>query len=72
VSHTSWNVRQTFVRERILGAKHPETFYFLRYRGAIHADQGRYDRCYQLWMYALQLQQTALAPLNVMTLISIR
>ena len=33
-------VQALLVRERILGAAHPETSYLLRYRGAVFADQG--------------------------------
>lgn len=60
------------LRERILGVRHPETFYYLRYRGAVYADAGLFDRSYHMWAYALELQQRCLLPLNVMTLISIR
>jgi hypothetical protein len=44
------------IRERILGRNHPETHYYLRYRGAIYADIGQFERCFQLWMHALDLQ----------------
>lgn len=55
------------VRERILGPDHPDTTYFIRYRGAVYADMGNFDRCVALWMYALELQQSHLDPLNTMT-----
>lgn len=55
------------VRERILGPDHPDTTYFIRYRGAVYADMGNFDRCVALWMYALELQQNHLEPLNTMT-----
>jgi len=55
------------VRERILGPDHPDTTYFIRYRGAVYADMGNFDRCVALWMYALELQQNHLDPLNTMT-----
>ena len=32
------------VRERILGPDHPDTTYFIRYRGAVYADMGNFDR----------------------------
>ena len=32
------------VRERILGPDHPDTPYFIRYRGAVYADMGNFDR----------------------------
>ena len=54
------------VRERILGPAHPDTSYYIRYRGAVYADTGNYDKCIQLWMYALNMQQTVLDTLNPM------
>lgn len=32
------------VRERILGPGHPDTSYFVRYRGAVYADTGSFDK----------------------------
>ena len=55
------------IRERILGPAHPDTTYYIRYRGAVYADSGNFERCIMLWMYALQMQQNALEPLNPMT-----
>lgn len=55
------------VRERILGPKHPDTSYYIRYRGALYADMGNFDRCISLWMYALEMQQNALEPVSPMT-----
>lgn len=55
------------VRERILGPAHPDTSYYIRYRGAIYADTGRFDRCIELWTYALTMQQQVLESLNPMT-----
>lgn len=55
------------VRERILGPGHPDTAYYIRYRGAAYADIGNFDRCIQLWMYALDVQQKVLEPLSPMT-----
>ncbi len=45
------------VRERILGPAHPDTSYYIRYRGAVYADMGHFERCITLWMYALDMQQ---------------
>ncbi len=45
------------VRERVLGPAHPDTSYYIRYRGAVYADAGQFDRCIALWMYALNMQQ---------------
>lgn len=55
------------IRERILGPAHPDTSYYIRFRGAIYADAGRFDRCIELWMYALTMQQSILEPLSPMT-----
>lgn len=55
------------VRERILGPGHPDTSYYIRYRGALYADMGNFGRCIMLWMYALDMQQSVLDPLSPMT-----
>lgn len=55
------------LREQILGPAHPDTSYYIRYRGAVYADLGHFDRCITLWNYALDLQQENLGPMNLMT-----
>lgn len=55
------------IRERILGPAHPDTSYYVRYRGAVYADAGKFNRCIGLWIYALDMQQKMLDPLNPMT-----
>ncbi|CAG2056639.1 unnamed protein product [Timema podura] len=55
------------IRERILGPAHPDTSYYIRYRGAVYADAGKFNRCVALWTYALEMQQRILEPLNPMT-----
>lgn len=55
------------VRERILGPAHPDTSYYIRYRGALYADMGNFDRCISLWMHALDMQQGAMEPISPMT-----
>lgn len=55
------------VRERILGPAHPDTSYYIRYRGALYADMGNFDRCIDLWMYALDIQQKVLEALSSYT-----
>lgn len=47
------------VRERVLGPSHPDTSYYIRYRGAVYADAGQFDKCITLWMYALNMQQVS-------------
>lgn len=54
------------IRERILGPAHPDTSYYIRYRGAVYADAGKFNRCVALWNYALDMQQSMLEPLNPM------
>lgn len=49
------------------GPAHPDTNYYIRYRGAVYADAGKFSRCVSLWTYALDMQQTMLEPLNPMT-----
>ncbi|XP_022381400.1 protein fem-1 homolog A isoform X1 [Enhydra lutris kenyoni] len=55
------------IRERILGPSHPDTSYYIRYRGAVYADSGNFERCIRLWKYALDMQQSSLEPLSPMT-----
>ncbi|XP_026132049.1 protein fem-1 homolog A [Carassius auratus] len=55
------------IRERILGPSHPDTSYYIRYRGAVYADSGDFERCIRLWKYALDMQQRHLDPLSPMT-----
>lgn len=55
------------IRERVLGPAHPDTAYYIRYRGAVYADLGDFPRCVRLWLYALDMQQKCLEPLSPMT-----
>lgn len=63
-------MQSLLIRERILGPKHPDTTYFMRYRGALYADLGNFNRCISLWLYALEMQMSALEPLSAMTMSS--
>ena len=45
------------IRQRILGLHNPELPHPIVYRGAVFADNARFDRCIELWLYALQLRQ---------------
>lgn len=60
-------MQSLIIRERILGIHHPETYYFIRYRGAAYADSGDFTRCLSLWMYNLERQQNAYKPLSDIT-----
>ncbi|XP_032514236.1 protein fem-1 homolog CG6966 isoform X1 [Danaus plexippus] len=55
------------IRERILGPAHPDTSYYVRYRGAVYADAGRFGRCRTLWHHALDMQRAVLPPLSPLT-----
>ncbi|XP_060536135.1 protein fem-1 homolog B isoform X2 [Cylas formicarius] len=46
------------IRERILGIHNPEVPHPIIYRGAVFADNARFDRCLELWLHALKLRQT--------------
>ncbi|CAF1605874.1 unnamed protein product, partial [Didymodactylos carnosus] len=46
------------VRERILGPKHETLIPNLLYRGAAYADQKRFDRCFSLWLRALDVKKS--------------
>ncbi|KAG8039160.1 hypothetical protein G9C98_003467 [Cotesia typhae] len=45
------------IRERILGTHNPEVPQPIIYRGAVLADNARFDRCIDLWLHALHLRQ---------------
>lgn len=45
------------IRERILGSKNPEIPHPVIFRGAVFADNGRFDRCIALWNHAMVLRQ---------------
>ncbi|XP_012534540.1 protein fem-1 homolog B [Monomorium pharaonis] len=45
------------IRERILGLHNPELPHPIVFRGAIFADNARFDRCIELWLHALKLRQ---------------
>ena len=50
VGHQEYHLQALLVRERILGPAHPDTSYYIRYRGAVYADMGHFERCITLWM----------------------
>jgi Fem-1 homolog b len=45
------------IRERILGRKCPELPHPIVFRGAVFADDARFDRCLALWGHALEIRQ---------------
>lgn len=58
------------MRERILGPTHPDTSYYVRYRGAVYADAGKFTRCISLWNHALDIQRGSLESCHQMTVSS--
>lgn len=46
------------IRERILGPHSPEVPQPIVFRGAIFADNARFDRCVDLWLHALKFRQS--------------
>lgn len=45
------------IRERVLGKHNPELPHPVIFRGAVFADNARFDRCIDLWLHALYLRQ---------------
>ena len=45
------------IRERILGQANPEVPHPVIFRGAVFADDARFERCIQLWMHSLRLRK---------------
>jgi len=56
-NHNSLHMESLTVRERILGRHCPEVAHPVVFRGAVCADNGRFDRCESLWLHALELRQ---------------
>lgn len=44
-------------RERILGQRNPDVLHSVVFRGAVYADNSKFDRCIMLWLHALNLSQ---------------
>jgi len=49
-------IQSLLICERILGSSHKDMIFRLMYRGAAYADSLQYQRCIDLWRYALQLR----------------
>ncbi|XP_076031030.1 protein fem-1 homolog B-like isoform X3 [Oratosquilla oratoria] len=54
----SLHMESLAIRERILGPHNPEVPHPVIFRGAVFADNARFDRCLQLWLHALRLKQS--------------
>ncbi|XP_072376743.1 protein fem-1 homolog B [Diabrotica undecimpunctata] len=56
-NHNSLHMEALTIRERILGTQNVEVPYSVIYRGAVFADNARFDRCIELWLHALRLHK---------------
>uniref|UniRef100_A0A8D8KEN4 Protein fem-1 homolog B n=1 Tax=Culex pipiens TaxID=7175 RepID=A0A8D8KEN4_CULPI len=56
-NHNSLHMESLTIRERILGRHCPEVVHSIVFRGAVCADNGRFDRCESLWLHAMHLKQ---------------
>ena len=52
----SMRIQSLLICERILGPTHKDMIFRLMYRGAAYADALQYQRCIDLWKYALKLR----------------
>lgn len=57
LNHNSLHMESLTIRERILGKTFPDLIHPIIFRGAVCADNGRFDRCENLWLHAMQLRQ---------------
>ncbi|XP_031778328.1 feminization 1-like isoform X1 [Nasonia vitripennis] len=56
-NHNAIHMESLTIRERILGRQNPDVPQPVIYRGAVFADNARFDRCIDLWLHALNLRQ---------------
>ncbi|XP_012260648.1 protein fem-1 homolog B [Athalia rosae] len=56
-NHNAIHMESLAIRERILGTHNPEVPHPIVFRGAVFADNARFDRCIDLWLHALKLRQ---------------
>ncbi|KAH8261387.1 hypothetical protein KR044_008115 [Drosophila immigrans] len=56
LNHHSIHMESLAIRERVLGKNNPELPQAIIYRGAVMADQGRFEQCQVLWNYAIDLR----------------
>ncbi|XP_024939471.1 protein fem-1 homolog B isoform X2 [Cephus cinctus] len=56
-NHNAIHMESLAIRERILGTHNPEVPHPIIFRGAVYADNARFDRCIDLWLHALKLRQ---------------
>ncbi|XP_057655262.1 protein fem-1 homolog B isoform X2 [Diorhabda carinulata] len=63
-NHNSLHMEALTIRERILGTHNAEVPYPVIYRGAVFADNARFDRCLELWLHALRLRLKTSVPVG--------
>ncbi|KZC09299.1 Protein fem-1 like protein B [Dufourea novaeangliae] len=56
-SQNAIHMESLAIRERILGQHNPELSHHIVFRGAVFADTAKFDRCIDLWLHALNLNQ---------------
>lgn len=56
LNHHSIHMEALTIRERILGKSNPELPQPIVYRGAVMADQGRFNHTFKLWDYSMELR----------------
>lgn len=64
LNHNSLHMEALTIRERILGPTFPDLIHPIIFRGAVCADNGRFDRCENLWLHAMQLRQANGLPIQ--------
>lgn len=64
-NHSSIHMESLTIRERILTTKCPDVAHPVVFRGAVCADNGRFDRCEALWLHALELRQNINVSFNI-------
>lgn len=65
-NHNSIHMESLTIRERILTTKCPDVAHPIVFRGAVCADNGRFDRCESLWLHALELRQNNNVSANIL------
>lgn len=63
-NHNSLHMESLTIRERILGRNCPDVATSIVFRGAVCADNGRFDRCESLWMHAMELRRENQLPIQ--------
>ncbi|XP_053983870.1 protein fem-1 homolog B [Hylaeus volcanicus] len=56
-NQNAFHMESLAIRERILGPHNPRVPNQIIFRGAVFGDQGKHDRCIDLWLHALYLKQ---------------